>query len=146
MQKAVSFNDVAIIYVKGSGCRIHFWYMSKDDAISIMNNSNLIGKIFFYLCIKNACNTTYYHRDRDVILNRVKDFYENDKERLREQAKDKHKNLSEENLVSRFACNTRVIVDASSSPPVSLMSNSCNKTLNQINKQTNLNQYQIVIR
>ena len=31
-------------------------------------------------------------------------------------------------LVSRFACNTRVIVDASSSPPVSLMSNSCNKT------------------
>ena len=31
-------------------------------------------------------------------------------------------------LVSRFACNTMVIVDASSSPPVSLMSNSCNKT------------------
>ena len=37
-------------------------------------------------------------------------------------------------LVSRFACNTRVIVDASSSPPVSHMSNSCNKTLTQINK------------
>ena len=47
-------------------------------------------------------------------------------------------------LVSRFACNTRVVVDASSSPPVSLMSNSCNKTLNQINKQTNLNQYHII--
>ena len=31
-------------------------------------------------------------------------------------------------LVSLFACNTRVIVDVSSSPPVSLMSNSCNKT------------------
>ena len=42
MQEAVSFNDVAIIYVKGSAYRIHFWYMSKDDAISIMNNSNLI--------------------------------------------------------------------------------------------------------
>ena len=44
MQKAMSFNYVAIIYVKGSAYRIHFWYMSKDDAISIMNNSNLIDK------------------------------------------------------------------------------------------------------
>ena len=45
MQKAISFNDVAIVYVKGSAYRIHFWYMSKDDAIRIMNNSNLIDKI-----------------------------------------------------------------------------------------------------
>ena len=45
MQKAVSFNNVAIVYVKGSAYRIHFWYMSKDDAISIMNNSNLIDKM-----------------------------------------------------------------------------------------------------
>ena len=45
MQKAVSFNDVAIVYVKGSAYRIHFWYMSKDDTISIMNNSNLIDKM-----------------------------------------------------------------------------------------------------
>ena len=44
MQKAMSFNNVAIVYVKGSAYRIHFWYMSKDDAISIMNNSNLIDK------------------------------------------------------------------------------------------------------
>ena len=44
MQKAISFNDVAIAYVKGSAYRIHFWYMSKDDAISIMNNSNLVDK------------------------------------------------------------------------------------------------------
>ena len=35
-------------------------------------------------------------RDRDVILNRAKDYYENDKERLREQARDKYRNLSEE--------------------------------------------------
>ena len=48
MQKAMSFNDIAIAYVKGSSCRIHFWYMSKDDAISIMNNSNLIDKKAFY--------------------------------------------------------------------------------------------------
>ena len=44
MEKAVSFNDVAIIYFKESAYRIHFWYMSKDDAISIMNNSNLVNK------------------------------------------------------------------------------------------------------
>ena len=45
MQKAISFNDVAIVYVKGSAYRIHFCYVSKDDAISIMNNSDLIDKI-----------------------------------------------------------------------------------------------------
>ena len=44
MQKAMSFNDVAVIYVKGNAYRIHFWYMSKDDAISIINISNLIDK------------------------------------------------------------------------------------------------------
>ena len=27
---------------------------------------------------------TYYQRNREVILNRAKDYYENDKERLRE--------------------------------------------------------------
>ena len=44
MLKAMSFNAVAIIYAKGSAYRIHFWYMSKDDAIRIMNNSNLVDK------------------------------------------------------------------------------------------------------
>ena len=44
MQKAMSFNNVAIVYVKGSAYRIHFWYMSKDDAINIMNGSNLTDK------------------------------------------------------------------------------------------------------
>ena len=39
---------------------------------------------------------TYYQRNRDVILNRAKNYYENDKERLRELARDKYKNFSEE--------------------------------------------------
>ena len=39
MQKAMSFNDVAIVYVKGSAYRIHFWYMSKDDAIKKLVNA-----------------------------------------------------------------------------------------------------------
>ena len=41
MQKAMSFNDVAIISIKESDCRIHFWYMNRNDAINIMKNSNL---------------------------------------------------------------------------------------------------------
>ena len=45
MQKVVSFNDTAVVYVKGRAYRIHFWYMSKDDVINIMNNSNLIDKM-----------------------------------------------------------------------------------------------------
>ena len=39
---------------------------------------------------------TYYQRNRDMMPNRAKDCYENDKEKLREQARDKHRNLSEE--------------------------------------------------
>ena len=48
MQKAVSFNDVTVFYVKGSAYSIHFWYMSKDDAINMMNNAALIEKMVFY--------------------------------------------------------------------------------------------------
>ena len=44
MQKAASFNDIVIVYVKGSAYTIHFWYMSKNNAINIMDNSNLIDK------------------------------------------------------------------------------------------------------
>ena len=48
MQKAVSFNNVAIVYIKASAYRIQFWYMSKDDVISIINDSSLIDKMEFY--------------------------------------------------------------------------------------------------
>ena len=44
MQKAMSFDDVAIVYVKESAYKIHFWHMSKNNAISIMNNSNFVDK------------------------------------------------------------------------------------------------------
>ena len=39
---------------------------------------------------------SYYQKNRDIILNRAKDYYENDKGRLREQARDNYRNLSEE--------------------------------------------------
>ena len=38
---------------------------------------------------------TYYQKNQ-VILKRAKDYYENDKERLREQAREKYRNFSEE--------------------------------------------------
>ena len=41
-------------------------------------------------------STTYYQRNRDVILRRAKDYSENDKEILKEQSRDKYRNLSEE--------------------------------------------------
>ena len=45
----MSFNDVAIVYVKGSAYRIQFWYMSKNDAINIMTNSNSVKKRCFII-------------------------------------------------------------------------------------------------
>ena len=44
MQKAMGFNNIAIVYIKGSAYRIHFCYMSKDDAINITNGSILLDK------------------------------------------------------------------------------------------------------
>ena len=44
IQKAMSFNNVAIVYVKGSAYRIHFWYISKDDPINIVNGFKLVDK------------------------------------------------------------------------------------------------------
>ena len=41
-------------------------------------------------------NTTYYQRNREIMLNRAKDCYDHDKERLREQARNKYRNLFEE--------------------------------------------------
>ena len=107
MQKAKSFNNIAIVYVKGNAYRIHFWYKSKNDAINIMNGSKMIdqkGVLYIYiffinvlLYIKLSENThlTYYQKIRDVILNKAKDYHKNNKERLREQARDKYRNLFE---------------------------------------------------
>ena len=80
MQKANSFNDVAIVYVKGSAYRIHFWYMSKDDAISIMNNSDLIDKMgvlcIFFIIYKKW--VTQLIIKRNIIMKyRAKNYYEN---------------------------------------------------------------------
>ena len=49
IQKAMSFNNVAIVYVKENAYRTYFWYMSKDDAINIVNGSNLGYKRGVYI-------------------------------------------------------------------------------------------------
>ena len=48
--------------------------------------------------------TTYNQRNRDVIINRAKDYYKNDEERLREQARNKYRELSEEKKYKETIC------------------------------------------
>ena len=44
MQKVMNFNEFATVSIKGNDYRIHFWYMSKNDVIVLMTNSNLKDK------------------------------------------------------------------------------------------------------
>ena len=46
--------------------------------------------------MNDSTDLTYYQRNRDVILNRGKDYYGNNKERLRGQPRDKYRNLPKE--------------------------------------------------
>ena len=50
-------------------------------------------KVLLHIKISES---TYYQRNRDYILNRAKDNYKNDKERLRDNSRDKYRNLCEE--------------------------------------------------
>ena len=60
--------------------------MSKREAKKLITNSNVIDKKRFFIYIYIFFFSLY----------RAKDYYENDKERLREQARNKYRNLSEE--------------------------------------------------
>ena len=44
MQKAMSFNNIAIVYIKENAYRILCWCTSKDDAINLINGSNLVDE------------------------------------------------------------------------------------------------------
>ena len=46
-------------------------------------------------------NKTHYQRNREVALNKAKDYYENNKEKLREQARNKYRNLPEEEKIKK---------------------------------------------
>ena len=57
----MNFNDVAIVSVKESDYKFHFWHMSKNDAVSITNNSNFIDKkgcfVIFLLIYKKLVSS-----------------------------------------------------------------------------------------
>ena len=40
--------------------------------------------------------TTYYQRNKEVILNRANDYYKNNKDKLKVKARNKYRELSEE--------------------------------------------------
>ena len=44
---------------------------------------------------------TYYQKNRNVILNKAKDHYKNNKERLEEQSSHKYRSLSREKKIKR---------------------------------------------
>ena len=56
-------------------------------------------KFLLYIKMSQSAYLTYYQRKRDVILNRAKGYYKNDKDRFRKEAKDKYRNLAEENKI-----------------------------------------------
>ena len=91
----MNINDVVIAFLKEVIIELMFWYISKDDAISIMNNSNLNEKIGVLLYIKWV-KKTYYQRNGDVILNGAREYYKSDKKRLKDQVRNKYRELSEE--------------------------------------------------
>ena len=58
---------------------------------------------FFLLYVKMSENTdlTYYQKNTGLILNKKKDYQKNNKERLREQARDRCRSLSEEKKIKK---------------------------------------------
>ena len=91
IQRCNKFKNIAIVHVKKSVSRIYFLYMSKREAKTLMTNSNLIDKkgalqkiyfiyLFIYFSLYKKMDNTTYQRNRKIMLNRAKDYYENDKE------------------------------------------------------------------
>ena len=55
-----------------------------------------------FLLYSKMKEETYYQRNRKTILNRAKEYCENNKELLREKVKNKYRQLSEEeNIINR---------------------------------------------
>ena len=83
----MNFNNIAIVSIKESDYKIHFWYMNINDVINIMKNFNLNEKsgiiINFLSYIKMSDKTTCYQKNWGIIRNRAKEYYENNRERLR---------------------------------------------------------------
>ena len=63
--------------------------------------------IIFFIIYTKMGETTYCQRNRETILNRAKDYYQNKTEILREKAKNKYRKLFEEkqNIKRKYAKN-----------------------------------------
>ena len=48
-------------------------------------------------------NATYYQRNREIALNKAKNYYKNNNKRLKKQAREKYRNLSEEDEIKKRA-------------------------------------------
>ena len=59
-------------------------------------------KKIFLLYIKMN-NATYYQRNREISLNKAKNYYKNNNKRLKKQAREKYRNLSEEDEIKKRA-------------------------------------------
>ena len=44
IQKATSFNDLGMSCVKRSNFAIHFWYITKDEAMNLLRNADFTEK------------------------------------------------------------------------------------------------------
>ena len=42
LARKILINNVAIVYVEGSAYKIYFWYMSKDDAINLVDKRGVL--------------------------------------------------------------------------------------------------------
>ena len=99
MQKATNCNDVAIVSVKGSDYRIHFWYMNKDDGIIIMKNSNLNEKsesLDLFIIHKNDWYKYLLSKKQKKNIKKSKGILWNNNDRIRNRARNKHRELSDE--------------------------------------------------
>ena len=64
-----------LVYVKGSAYRIHFWYISKDDTISIIDNPRIDIIICLKKRSKNWKNTKKENikkqKSLNIIINKI---------------------------------------------------------------------------
>ena len=85
---------MGIYYRKRLLCCVYFEHSFDGNDFS---NLWVFYKFFLsYIKLSQRAHLTDYQRNRDVILNIAKDYCENDEERLRWQARDKYRNLPEE--------------------------------------------------
>ena len=62
----MSFNDLVNVSVKENVHRIHFWYMSKDEAIDLLKNADLTEKVEYYEAYKFIVEYKRWVKNYDV--------------------------------------------------------------------------------